>query len=268
MEAAVITSRHNPLIRELRATLRESSRRSGVCVIEGWRLLDAAAAAGMSFDLLVVSERAAADAASRAARARFAARAARDAVVTSEVFAALTQVEAPQGVLAVVPRPAPAPAVPADPAALAVVLDGVQDPGNVGAIVRTAVACRAAVVIPCGATADPFGPKAVRASAGAVFQVPVAGSLTPDAAAAALRAGGLRLVVADAHAEASPGAATWARPLALVLGGEAAGPSAAWREHGGAAVRVPVLGPVESLNVAAAAAVLLYEAAGVVRPSP
>jgi TrmH family RNA methyltransferase len=268
VDAAVISSRHNPLIRELRATLRESSRRSGVCVVEGWKLLDAAAAAGLSLDLLLVTERAAADEAGRAARARVAARAAREVTVTADVFAALTQVESPQGVLALIPRPSPAPPVPADPEALAVVLDGVQDPGNVGAIVRTAVACRAAVVIPCGASADPFGPKALRASAGAAFHVPVAVPLDAAAAAAALRAGGLRLVVADAHAAAAAGPGTWSRPLALVLGGEAAGPSAAWCAQGGTAVRVPVLGPVESLNVAAAAAVLLYQAAGVVRPCP
>jgi len=115
-------------------------------------------------------------------------------------------------------------------------------------------------------TADPFGPKALRASAGAVFQVPIGFAGGAEEAEAALRSAGLRIVVADAHAPAPATVATWTRPLALVLGSEAAGPAPVWRAGGALAVRVPVLGPVESLNVAAAAAVLLYQAAGLVSP--
>ena len=265
--ASIISSRHNPLVRELRATLRAPSRRSGVCAIEGWRLLDAAAAAGVSFDVLVVTEGAAAGPAAARIYEAARARAAREITVTPEVFAALTQVPAPQGVLGIAPRPAAAPLAQAAGAeTLAVVLDAVQDPGNVGTIVRTAVACRATIVVACGPTADPFAPKALRASAGAVFVVPMGFAADAGEAEAALRSAGLRVVVADAHAEAAATEATWARPLALVLGGEAAGPAPVWRAHGGTAVRVPVLGPVESLNVAAAAAVLLYQAAGLLSP--
>lgn len=258
--ASIVSSRHNPLVRELRATLRAPSRRSGVCVIEGWRLLEAALAAGVRLDLLVLTQAAASDAAA-GTRDEARARAAREITVTPDVFAALTQVPAPQGVLGVAPRPVPASLrAAADPETLAVVLDAVQDPGNVGTIVRTAAACRATLVVACGPTADPFGPKALRASAGAVFQVPVAFAADAEEAEAALRSAGLRIIVADAHAPATR--AAWTRPLALVLGSEVAGPAPVWREHGGAAVRVPIVGPVESLNVAAAAAVLLYQAAG------
>jgi RNA methyltransferase, TrmH family len=267
VSASIISSRHNPLVRELRATLRAPSRRAGVCAIEGWRLLGAAAAAGVHLDLLVVTEAAAADAEAAAALDAARALAAREITVTPEVFAALTQVPAPQGVLGIAPRPAAAPLAPtADAETLAVVLDAVQDPGNVGTIVRTAVACRASLVVACGPTADPFAPKALRASAGAAFRVPVAFAAGADEAEAALRSAGLRIIVADAHAPAPATPAAWTRPLALVLGSEAAGPAPVWRAHGGLAVRVPVLGPVESLNVGAAAAVLLYQAAGLVSP--
>lgn len=267
MGASIISSRHNPLVRELRATLRAPSRRSGVCAIEGWRLLDAAVAAGVHLDLLVLTDAAAADAAAAPIRDAARARTTREMTVTPEVFAALTHVPAPQGVIGIAPRPSAAPlTLPPDAETLAVVLDAIQDPGNVGTIVRTAVACRATIVVACGPTADPFAPKALRASAGAAFRVPVAFAGGADEAEAALRSGGLRIVVADAHASAPATQATWARPLALVLGSEAAGPAPVWRAHGGLAVRVPVLGPVESLNVGAAAAVLLFQAAGLVSP--
>jgi RNA methyltransferase, TrmH family len=265
--ASVISSRHNPLVRELRATLRAPSRRSGVCAIEGWRLLDAAVAAGVALDLLVVTEAAAADPAATAVLEAARRRAAREVTVTPEVFGALTQVPAPQGVLAIAPRPPAAPMPPAaDGQTLAVVLDTIQDPGNVGTIVRTAVACRATIIVAAGATADPFAPKALRASAGAAFQVPIGFPGGAEETEAALRSAGIRIVVADAHAPAPADEAAWARPLALVLGSEAAGPAPVWRAHGALAVRVPVLGPVESLNVAAAAAVLLYQAAGLMTP--
>jgi len=259
----IISSRRNPLIRELRTATRAPGRRSGVCAMEGWRLLGAAVEAGVHLDLLVLTEAAVLDPAWAAVRERVRAGAAREITVTPDVFDALTQVEAPQGVLGIAPRPAPAPlAVAQNRETLAVVLDGIQDPGNVGTIIRTAVACRATVVIAGGPTADPFGPKALRASAGAAFRLPIAPARDAAAADAALRAGGLRIVVADAHAADAATQATWVRPLALVLGGEAAGADPVWRAHGARAVRVPVLGAVESLNVAAAAAVLLYQAAG------
>jgi RNA methyltransferase, TrmH family len=262
----IISSRQNPLVRELRTAMRAPSRRSGVCVIEGWRLLAAAVEAGARLDLLVMTPGAASEAGAPAAlreRARAASPGIREITVTPEVFAALTQVEAPQGILGLAPRPPAAPLVPAArPDTLAVVLDAVQDPGNVGTIVRTAVACGAAVLVACGPTADPFGPKALRASAGAAFRLPVAPAHDAEEAEAALRHAGLRIVVADAHAAEMAARASWTRPLALVLGSEAAGPSPVWRNRGAAAVRVPVAGPVESLNVAAAAALLLYQAAG------
>lgn len=254
-------------MRELRTALRAPGRRSGICAIEGWRLLGAAVGAGIHLDMLVVTEAAAAVADASGIFAAARSHAARELTVTPEVFAALTQVSAPQGVLGIAPRPPEAPlSSHPDAHTLAVVLDAIQDPGNVGTIVRTAVACGATIVVACGPTADPFGAKALRASAGAAFQTPIACVGGAEEVEAALRPAGVRIVVADAHAPSPATPATWTRPLALVLGGEAAGPAPVWRAHGALAVRVPVLGPVESLNVAAAAAVLLYQAAGLVTP--
>jgi len=260
---AMITSRGNALIRELRGLVRSPTRRAARVPVEGWRVLAAAAEAGVRFDLAVYTPESAADPRRAALRDRLRSLGAREVVVSPEVFAALTQVEAPQGALGIAARPAP-PEMSQLAAAetFAAVLDGVQDPGNVGAIVRTAAAAGATVVVTAGSAADPFGPKALRASAGAAFRVPSCHFETAAAAAAALADAGVRLIVADPHGGAPAATMPFLRPLALVFGNEGAGADAAWQRAGAALVRVPTAGAVESLNVAAAAALLLYRAAG------
>jgi TrmH family RNA methyltransferase len=130
--------------------------------------------------------------------------------------------------------------------ALAVALDGVQDPGNVGTIVRLAAAFDAAGVILLPGCADPFGPKAIRASAGAILSVPIA-SMTVDE----LLATGRPIYIADAKGS------TRELPTGiLVLGSEGQGVSPSLRKA--PAVAIETSGRVESLNVAAAAAILLW----------
>ncbi len=214
-------------------------------------------------DLVVLTPDAAGDPRWERLRDRLRSAGVRQVVVAPAVFAALTQVESPQGVLAVVARPDPAPdAVLRDPQALLVVLDGVQDPGNVGAILRTAAAAGATAGITVGAVADPLGAKALRASAGAAFRLPLRHFRAASEAAVALRGAGVRLLVADPRGEHPAARVSFARPVALVFGSEGTGPDPVWVRSGAARVRVPITGPVESLNVAAAAAILLYRAAG------
>jgi TrmH family RNA methyltransferase len=259
--AEAITSRKNPLIQELRALAGASSRRTARCVVEGWRFLGAAQAAGADVRLVVLTPAAAADPRGAEVRRRLAASGVRMVAVSAYVFDALTQVETPQGVLGVVRRPAPAsPSVLDDPRALCVVLDGVQDPANVGAILRTAAAVGATAGVIAGAAADPYGPKAIRASAGTVFSLPLLSFPAPPAAAAALAARGIAVLVADPSAGRAAEEVSFRRPLALVFGSEGAGSAPVWRDRG-TAVRLPMAAPVESLGVAAAAAVLLYRAA-------
>jgi TrmH family RNA methyltransferase len=258
----IITSRNNPLIRDLRALLRSAGRSAERYPLEGWRLLDAAADAKMSLQVVLLTPAAAADPRWTRLRDRLQA-GARQIIVSPDVFAVLTQVESPQGVLAVAERPPAAfAAVLSEPRALIAVLDGVQDPGNVGTILRTAAAAGATVGITVGGAADPLGPKAIRASAGAVFRLPLMHFRFADDAAEALASTGVRLYVADPRGDRLASEVSFARPLALVLGSEGAGPDRAWRRSGAESVRLPLAGQVESLNVAAAAAVLLYRAAG------
>jgi RNA methyltransferase, TrmH family len=166
------------------------------------------------------------------------------------VFRSLSQTVSPQGVLAV-GRAGFAPFAAAAAAAKnarwpLLVLDGVQDPGNVGAIARTAAAAGAPALVVLPGTADPFGAKAIRASAGHVFNLVVA-----EAGWADLE--GLRCLGASATGSPLEGSEL-DRAEAIVLGSEAHGLSRPLET-----VALPMAAGVESLNVAAAAAVLLYE---------
>jgi TrmH family RNA methyltransferase len=147
----------------------------------------------------------------------------------------------------------------AAPDLVLLVADGIQDPGNLGTIIRTTAAAAATAVAVTGESADPWMPKTVRASMGAVFKIPI----LPFAAAALrdrLLASGTPVWVADARAAQEYTVAPLDPPLAIVIGSEAAGPGPAW-DSAGARVRIPLYGPVESLNAAVAAALLVYETA-------
>ena len=200
-----------------------------------------AADAGVWLELLAVRE-----------GDRFEAPADRTVVLAERVFNAISQTVTPQGVLAVA-RVAERPFGEALGAAREagwplLVLDGVQDPGNVGTICRTAAAAGAPALAVMAGSADPFGPKAVRASAGDVFRLLVARAVEADL-------DGLRAFGAAARGGALLDSAPLELADALVLGSEAHGLSRIGLEL----VTIPLASGVESLNVAAAAAVLLFE---------
>ena len=141
---------------------------------------------------------------------------------------------------------------------LIVVTEDVEKPGNVGAILRSADAVGADAVIAVGGT-DLFNPNVIRASVGTIFSVPVA-SAPADEVVAWLRAAGIRILASRVDAAELHVDADLTGPLAIVLGSEAVGLSEAWRGPDVVGVRLPMLGAADSLNVSAAAAVLLYEA--------
>ncbi len=169
--------------------------------------------------------------------------------------------KSPQPLLALVDRPqAQVPESLAEDD-LVLVLVGVSDPGNTGTIIRTAEACAARGVVVVGG-ADPWAPKAVRASAGSVLRVPVVQAAEAGAALGALRAAGARIVAAD-PSEGEPhhaGVLTTGRgAVALVLGSESHGLTSPLYELADHRVRIPMAGDAESLNVAMAATLLAFE---------
>ena len=188
-----------------------------------------------------------------------AARALSPLVVGDEVIGALSETVTPQGVVAVVADPSVGLEALAA-ADLCLVLADVRDPGNAGTLVRTAAAAGAgAVVFPTG-TVDPLHPKVVRSAAGALFRVPLVRGRDLEDVAAALRSAGTTLLGAAAGARHTMYEADLTRPTAFVLGNESWGlppPADAFVD---ARVSIPMPGPVESLNVSIAGAVLLFEA--------
>jgi tRNA G18 (ribose-2'-O)-methylase SpoU len=154
----------------------------------------------------------------------------------------------------------------ADPHLLVVVLDRPSTPGNIGTVVRSADAFGASAVVVAGHAADPYAPQAVRASTGSLFALPV---VRADSAAEVLdqvgswQSGGLpvELVATDEHGSMDIADYDLTGPRVLLIGNEATGLSAGWREAADVTVRIPITGAASSLNAASAATVVLYERA-------
>ncbi len=255
----LLTSTRNPLVRRIRALAdRDAREAEGRLVVEGVRLLEEALEAGVPIDVLVYDP-AAATSRAAAVLARARQQGARLVPAAPHVVAACSQVETPQGLVAVVRRPtADEQAVLGAPGLLLMVADGVQDPGNLGAIVRAADAAGATAVLASDGV-DPFHPKVVRASMGSLFHLPV---ITAPASQAVQRLARhrVRVLVADPRGAVEYTRADYTPPVALVVGSEARGPAPEWHRAAESTVRIPLYGRAESLNVALAAGLLLYEA--------
>ncbi|KAF0182542.1 MAG: RNA methyltransferase TrmH family [Nitrospirae bacterium] len=179
--------------------------------------------------------------------------------VADLVMAKLSDTDTPQGIAAIVTCRQPRlDEVLLSEMPMLVVSDGMQDPGNIGALVRLADAVGSEAVVVLPGSANPFMPKAVRSSAGSIFHVPVVFAETSDFISYSAQHS-LTIVAADVHAEQDCFSADLCRPVAIVFGNEAKGIGEDLKPHMAAAVRIPIYGQAESLNVATAAAVLLYE---------
>lgn len=230
-------------------------------VVEGVRLVQEAQTAHVPMELLLYDPEAAGkDPRMAAIVARATAAGVRIVAASARVLAACSTLETPPGLLAVVAIPtADLFGVLGRPDLLLAVADGIQDPGNLGTIIRVADAAGASAVAVVRGSVDPYHPKTVRATMGSLFHLPVA-EADRDDLAEGLRRRGVRILVADQRGVADYAAASYRRPLALVLGAEAAGVHPLWQEAAEASLRIPLYGRAESLNVAIAAALLLYEA--------
>lgn len=251
----MITSIGNDKVKLVRAlqAQRRAREKERLFVIEGVRLAEEAAAAGRPATMVLHTDHL--DPRGRSAVNALARLGASVDVVSDEVMAACSDTQTPQGVLAVLPFPSiPAPS----PLGLALVLDRLADPGNLGTILRTALAAGVEAVFLAPGTVDAFNPKVVRSAMGAHFRLPILPASWADLADAL---DGLATWLAEAREGESCYAVDWTRPSALIIGGEAEGPSDAAREFAKRRVFIPMPGPAESLNAAVAAGVLMFEAA-------
>ncbi|MCX6027711.1 MAG: RNA methyltransferase [Chloroflexi bacterium] len=179
--------------------------------------------------------------------------------VSPRVMETLSEREEPQGIVASF-RLAEAPLASLDLAGreLVVILDRLQDPGNLGTLIRTADAVGAAAIILIEPCVDPYDPKTVRGSMGSLFNLPVISTKDVSALFAWLKERGLRPVGADPHLGETWGAGLWQGGVALVLGNEARGLSDDVAAQINAWAKLPIVGRAESLNVAVAGGVLMY----------
>lgn len=245
-------------------TNRQKRERQRRFVVEGVRNIDAALAAGWAVHAVLVPDGAllsrwAGEVVDRAMGAEL-------LRLAPEVFDVLTdRDERPELLLVVAIPRLLLDEVPRSPTSLAVVLDRIASPGNLGTIVRTADAFGAAAVVTVGHAASPWDPQAVRASTGSLFSVPVVAADGPEQVEEWCRRRSMTIVATDEDAEVDIAAAELRRPCALLLGNETHGLSRALRDLADVTVRIPIGGTASSLNVAVAAGIALHELAR--RPS-
>ncbi len=258
-EQILITSRQNPrIVAARRLTERKHRQQQGRFLVEGVKLLELALRAGARpYTAFVCHEQLTPAAAPLLARLRDAG--AELYPVSPEVMQSLAERQAAEGLVVTFALfEASLDDLRLARADLAVVLDRLQDPGNLGALIRTADAVGAAAVILIEPCVDPFDPKVVRGSMGSLFHLPLVRTGDVAGLFAHLHSRGLRIVAADAHQGADWGEGLWQGPVALVLGNEARGLSADIAPHIDAWARLPIVGQAESLNVAVAGGVLMY----------
>jgi RNA methyltransferase, TrmH family len=257
----VLTSLANPRVKAAAALRDRRERdRTGLTLVDGAREVRRALDAGAEVVEAFVCEPLLAGPDARAALDRLRAGAAPLQATSEPVFAKLAFGARSEGLLVIVRVPSMALGhfeLPSDP--LVAVIEAVEKPGNVGAILRSADGAGVEAVIAASPRTDLFNPNAIRASAGTMFTVPVAAAPTAEVLAW-LRERGLRIVVARVDAERFYTEVDLTGPIALVVGAEADGLTESWSGDEVEAVRLPMLGMADSLNVSVSAAILFYEA--------
>ncbi len=258
MQFITITSAQNTQLKQIRALQQRRHRyRQQLYVAEGPHLL----AEAVQFDICprrIVADNAFHDSPEGQALFRGATHWPVDVyVVPNRIFRGLSATQTPQGVLLVFPLP-PVPPTPVVDARPLLVLDALQDPGNMGTILRTALATDVSEVIIGPGCTDPFGPKAVRAGMGAQLRLPL--YLATSHKTALARLAGRVLWLAEAQLGVPCSNVDWQTPSTILIGNEARGLSSFWRKQSNHITHIPLANQVESLNAASAASIFLYEA--------
>ena len=254
-----ITSKSNPRIKDYLKLKKRSHRYERKRFLgEGIQLLKEALTSEVPIEALFLTGEG--EARARDLAGRIAERCGKVYRVSPEVMTALTSTVTPQGIVAVLPftheADGPLPGVSRGPLAF---LDRVRDPGNLGTMIRAADAAGIASVLVSKGSADIYNPKAVRASAGSLFHLPIRIDLEPGDAIRELKGSGWDIVGTDPRAEESLWDHDWKDRTVVILGNEAWGIPPEDQALVDSRVSIPIYGRAESLNVAAAAALLFYE---------
>jgi TrmH family RNA methyltransferase len=250
-----LTSPRNPLLKEVRrAVLRGTLTEQGLAVAESFHLLEEALRSDCEIAAVFAAEsvRSAVESHVRGLKSL------KVTVLSDDLFGEVSATESSQGVMALVRPPHWSVEQLFRGQSLAVVLDGLQDPGNAGAILRAAEAFGATGVAFLKGTVSPYNPKCLRASAGSVFRVPLVAAMDPHLLLAAVDQRQLDLFALMPKGSQELGEANFTRKCAIIVGSEGRGVSERLRGKA-SEVRIPTAG-VESLNAALAAGIVLYVA--------
>jgi len=257
-----ISSRQNSIVRTFRALADDPDPTGERVLLDGLHLVRDAHTAGAVFELLVVSKSRLADGTEEAQLIRDLDGATLEvAIADDKVFGALSPVKSPSGIAAIVRRKVTAPPLLCRrPHAFVIAGVDIQDPGNVGALIRAAEAGGATGAFVCGTSASPFAWKALRGSMGSALRLPVVAGMTTDAVMNCMADAEMRTIAAVPRGGEDPDKVDWHGSVGLFVGGEGPGLSDEIVARCSARVTVPMAVTVESLNVAVAGALLIYAA--------
>lgn len=259
-----IASPSNPLLKVFRRALADGVTRDGLVAVEGPLLVEEALSrlAGRTLaqvQSVLVSQTAARKFAGLLERISSEAEIAQ---IPDRLFDSIAQTETPQGIAALVEISVQdLDGALRRPDALMVIACGLQDPGNLGTILRSAQALGATALVTLPGTVSPFNPKAVRSSAGAIFKLPLVRNQEPTSLLERLRAARVRIIATDRHSRRSCADADLGGPLAFLVGQEAAGLPKEVAQSADLLLSIPIRPGTDSLNAAVAAGIFLYEAA-------
>jgi RNA methyltransferase, TrmH family len=255
-----ISSRQNPLVRRFRELSSGEAANPRDVLLDGEHLVREALASRVPIEVAAFRVDAV-DPAMHALADEIAREGGRIVQVTAAVLAAMSPVREPSGVVAIASLPrATLPSTLEQQPQLVFLLHGVQDPGNVGAIVRASEACGATGIVAGEGCADPYGWKALRGSMGSSFRVPVAHKVPLDEAARVAKARHIQVLAAVPRGGDALPTIDLRQPVAVLLGGEGPGLPDPLISAADGTLSVPMRTPVESLNVSIAAALIAYEA--------
>ncbi len=255
MEENVITSLQNARIKHLVQLQQKSSERrlTGLFVVEGQRELMHCVEAGYDVESVFVCQRSK-DEGQRlfGTHTSF--------TVTPAVYEKIAYRGSTEGIVAVVrQRPLTLRDLHLSPSPLIMVLESVEKPGNLGAVLRSADAAKADAVIVCDPLTDLYNPNLIRASLGALFCVPTVACTTAECIPF-LKERGIQILTAQLQDSNLYYDTDMRQPTAIVMGTESTGLTDTWRQAADAHIRIPMLGRMDSLNVSVSAAILLFEA--------
>jgi TrmH family RNA methyltransferase len=262
-----ITSRQNPLVKRFRRV--RSGAEPHLVLLEGVRLVEEALDSGAHFETVAFTSDLESTDRGLALKDALQRVPCRGAELNKQVMDFLSDTESPQGIAALIVRPhfTLENVFEREPQLL-IIADGLQDPGNIGAIVRTAEAAGATGLLATTGTVSPYSPKALRASMGSALRLPIATSQAPEGIVKACSESGVTILASNPARPEAPRSnsviytdADFRQGVAVVIGSEGGGIPSRSLSDAGQFVHIPMAPSVESLNVAASTAILLYEAA-------